>query len=264
MKFYLTFFACLFCLLPSLKSSPLIQALEDSTVIVQGPRGTGTGNLFIREGDTYVLTAAHVVEEARVVHIVPDNETHTIRVYVEFKDVVVSKYVSENGKLVGMKTVFAEIVKYSDKEQGDDIAVLKLRVNGVIHPVNTEFALDGALPPIGTMLYHFGNFHGVFTDSFSSGVYSQYNRILGTKVFDQCGVGIVSGSSGGGVFLTNGKYIGMAVRGVPQEEMLGFITPIRRLLEWAKNNNCMWVFDPRIKVNKTAVIENYLEAADIE
>ena len=61
---------------------------------------------------------------------------------------------------------------------------------------------------------------------------SQVGRVLdlgsgGGTVFDQTTVTAFPGSSGGGVFLTDGKYVGMLVRGAG--ETFNLIVPVRRM-----------------------------------
>ena len=53
------------------------------------------------------------------------------------------------------------------------------------------------------------------------------------------------GSSGGGVWTEDGKYMGMVVRG--SGETFNLIVPIRRIRAWAKRVNVEFVFDPKIK-----------------
>ena len=52
------------------------------------------------------------------------------------------------------------------------------------------------------------------------------------------------GSSGGGVYLTNGQYIGMLVRGAG--EGFNFIVPVRRMSDWAKKVKVGWALDDSI------------------
>ena len=70
-----------------------------------------------------------------------------------------------------------------------------------------------------------------------------------TKVlFDQTTVTAFPGSSGGGVFLTDGQYIGMLVRGAG--ETFNLIVPIRRMAKWAKSEKIEWAMNPEKKAPK--------------
>ena len=54
------------------------------------------------------------------------------------------------------------------------------------------------------------------------------------------------GSSGGGVYLTDGRYVGMIVRGAG--ETFNLTVPIRRMREWAKRMGVEFTLDPSLKV----------------
>lgn len=52
------------------------------------------------------------------------------------------------------------------------------------------------------------------------------------------------GSSGGGIYDTNGLYAGMLVRG--GSDNVNFYVPMRRFVKWAKRNNVPWLLDESI------------------
>ena len=65
----------------------------------------------------------------------------------------------------------------------------------------------------------------------------------GPKVlFDQTTVTAFPGSSGGGVFTTDGRYMGMLVRGAG--ETFNLIVPVRRIKKWAEKENLLWAMNP--------------------
>jgi len=75
---------------------------------------------------------------------------------------------------------------------------------------------------------------------------SQVGRVLnlGTgdgTVFDQTTVTAFPGSSGAGVFLRDGRYVGMLVRG--SGETFNLIVPVRRMRSWAKTRDIEWALD---------------------
>ena len=80
----------------------------------------------------------------------------------------------------------------------------------------------------------------------TNGILSQVGRVLNIgsgdgTVFDQTTVTAFPGSSGGGVFMKDGKYVGMLVRG--SGETFNFIVPVRRMTKWAKKRKIEWAID---------------------
>jgi hypothetical protein len=112
---------------------------------------------------------------------------------------------------------------------------------------NTDFYLDEKNTSIGEPLLHVGSLLGqAGANSMTSGIMSQVGRVLSLgsgdgTVFDQTTVTAFPGSSGGGVFLRNGKYVGMLVRG--SGETFNLIVPIRRMQKWAKTRDVEWALD---------------------
>ena len=82
----------------------------------------------------------------------------------------------------------------------------------------------------------------------TDGIYSQHGRIIASlnkKIFDQTTVAAFPGSSGGGVYLKDdGRYVGMIVRGAG--ETFNLIVPIRRMVDWAKDNDMLWALDHKV------------------
>jgi hypothetical protein len=158
----------------------------------------------------------------------------------------------DNGRRVGESVVDARVIRYSDADNGQDLALLEIRRrNFAPITTNVTFASD-EIPSLGTELYHVGSLLGQFgSNSLTKGSYSQIGRVLplGANgiVFDQVAVGAFPGSSGGGVFIQKtGEYTGMLVRGA--SEGFNLIVPVRRLREWAKTANVEWAIDPSIPV----------------
>jgi hypothetical protein len=151
---------------------------------------------------------------------------------------------------VGRLELDAEVIKYSDSEDGHDLALLRVRkLNFVTDSVT--FYLDRNIPKLGTDLWHVGSLLGQMgANSMTDGIYSQTGRLipsLNKYVFDQTTVAAFPGSSGGGVYLkSDGRYVGMIVRGAG--ETFNLIVPVRRMVAWAKKNNMMWALDANAKM----------------
>ena len=219
--------------------------------------GEGSGVIFTRkdsEGNlvNFVWTAAHVVDNLRLTKRVLVNGTY--KTIVHFKDPVIIKEIRQDGRTVGRLQMDAEVLKYSESEDGHDLALLRVRkLNFVTDSV--VFYLDKEIPPLGTDLLHVGSLLGQMgANSMTDGIYSQHGRILkqlNKRIFDQTTCTAFPGSSGGGVFLkrgvggnTNSRYVGMLVRGAG--EGFNLIVPIRRLVEYCQKNKIMWALDAKV------------------
>jgi len=234
--------------------------LQDISVTIRAEndyqKSEGSGILITRKiGDeqvTFVWTCGHVVDNLRNVRSIIIDGT-SVKV-IEFDDVQIIKELVEGGRRVGEIKMDATVIKYSDADDGEDLALLMVRAKDY-GKASTKFYLDSKEPiiPIGTQLFHVGSLLGQMgANSMTSGIISQVGRIHGKVEFDQTTVTAFPGSSGGGVYLTDGKYIGMLVRGAG--EGFNLIVPIRRMASWAKQNNLMWALDSSIKVPSIEVI----------
>ena len=227
--------------------------LQDISVTIKAGTGyggsQGSGVLFSRDGVTFVWTAAHVVDGLRHTRPLIDPETGTPRVSVEFNDAEIVQEFTQDGRRIGEMKFDARILKYSDSENGEDLALLEVRKKG-FSTKSAVFYLDDEIPKIGTKLLHVGSLLGqVGSNSLTSGIVSQIGRTLplgnSKVVFDQTTVTAFPGSSGGGVFLESDfRYMGMLVRGAG--EQFNFIVPARRLKAWAVKNKVDWAIDPSI------------------
>lgn len=238
---------------------PVSTFLQEISVTIKTDRGEGSGVIFTREIDSksgkqnvnFVWTAAHVLENIRNVRSVLDAEGKPKKI-IEFKDVQIVKKLIENGITVGELSMDAVVVKYSDAKDGEDLALLMIKKFNFVDK-SAKFYVDkgGKGLPLGTNLYHVGSLLGSGgSNSMTTGIMSQVGRMLslngGSKVlFDQTTVTAFPGSSGGGVFLTTGEYIGMLVRGAG--ETFNLIVPIRRMTDWAEEEKIQWALDPKVK-----------------
>lgn len=228
--------------------------LQNISVTIRAENGyqksEGSGVLITRKiGDkqiTFVWTAGHVIDHLRTVReAIVGGSTKKI---VEFGDVQIVKELVEGGRRVGEIKMDASVIKYSGYDEGEDLALLMVRAQDYGRD-SAKFHLDkdNSIVPIGTQLFHVGSLLGQMgANSMTSGIIAQVGRIDGKVEFDQTTVTAFPGSSGGGVFLTDGTYVGMLVRGAGQG--FNLIVPIRRMKKWATSNKVEWALDPAHKM----------------
>ncbi len=220
--------------------------LQSTSVTIDAKGGYGSGSVIIDEiGGIRVglfLTAAHVVDSLRKIkHYVSESgESETT---IEFEDAYVITDITVNGRIVGQKRVAAEVIYYSDADNGHDVAVLLSRKPPHKDQKSTKFYLGGEIPYPGTSIMHVGSFLGPpGSGSFSEGLVSKNGRIVGMNYYDQGSCTHFHGSSGGGVFNDKGEFIGMLVR--TWGPNFSLFSPIRRLHTWSKEAKMEWLFDP--------------------
>jgi hypothetical protein len=226
--------------------------LQDISVTIRAEndyqKSEGSGILITRKiGDeqvTFVWTCGHVVDNLRNVRSIIIDGT-SVKV-IEFDDVQIIKELVEGGRRVGEIKMDATVIKYSDADDGEDLALLMVRAKDY-GKASTKFYLDSKEPiiPIGTQLFHVGSLLGQMgANSMTSGIISQVGRIHGKVEFDQTTVTAFPGSSGGGVYLQDGRYVGMIVRGAG--EGFNLMVPVRRMKRWAEKHDIMWALDPSL------------------
>jgi S1-C subfamily serine protease len=248
------FFTATLCFgLTSKERREVAEHLQDISVTIRSEddyqKSEGSGVLITREIDgekiTFVWTCGHVVENLRTVRsIIEDGQPRKI---VEFDDVQIIKELVEGGRRVGEIKMDASVIKFSDADDGEDLALLMVRARDY-GKGSAKFYLnkDEPIIPIGTQLFHVGSLLGQMgANSMTSGIISQVGRIHGKVEFDQTTVTAFPGSSGGGVYLQNGEYVGMIVRGAG--EGFNLMVPVRRIERWAKKHNIMWALDPSLR-----------------
>tara|TARA_Y100001963_G_scaffold32654_1_gene45299 strand:+ start:19072 stop:19995 length:924 start_codon:yes stop_codon:yes gene_type:complete len=213
--------------------------------------GEGSGVIFTRKdskGNTvnFVWTAAHVIDNLRSTREVLVNGSK--KTLVEFKDPLIVKEIRQNGRTVGRLQMDAEVIKYSDADDGHDLALLRVRKHNFVQDT-VKFHLKDEIPSLGTDLLHVGSLLGQMgANSMTDGIYSQHGRLiksLNKYVFDQTTCTAFPGSSGGGVYLKkDAAYIGMLVRGAG--EGFNLIVPVRRMVDYAEKHKIMWALNPEI------------------
>ena len=121
--------------------------LQDISVTIRSEDGyqksEGSGVLITRNIDgekvTFVWTCGHVIDNLREVRtVIEDGNPKKI---VEFTDVQIIKELVESGRRVGEIKMDATVVKYSDPDDGEDLALLMVRARDYGKD-NTKFYLD--------------------------------------------------------------------------------------------------------------------------
>ena len=234
------------------KKRSTAEHLQDVSVTIRSEgaysAGEGSGVIFSRKDSNgnlvnFVWTAGHVIDNLRKERKILVNGKPEI--VVEFKDPMVVKEIRQNGRTVGRLQMDAEVLKYSDSEDGHDLALLRIRkFNFVTDTV--AFYLEEEIPALGTDLLHVGSLLGQMgANSMTDGIYSQHGRILkriNKRIFDQTTCTAFPGSSGGGVYLkSNAQYVGMLVRGAG--EGFNLIVPVRRMVEYCEKHKIMWALN---------------------
>lgn len=223
--------------------------------------GSGSGVLIqTSDGSVWVLTAGHVVDYSREMKKTTDPRTGAETVSYPLKPVTVSKWAHRDNVLVEIWSVQADIVRLSpDSPDGtsEDIAILRLREDtpsGAVvlkqlrqGGIGAKFYLDSKIPAIDTDVYHCGNLLGKEgINSVSRGHISMTGRQIFGTIFDQSTCSAYPGSSGGGVYLTDGRYIGMLTCGYGPA--FNFYVPIRRIHAWSKHAGVEFIFDHELPV----------------
>lgn len=234
-------------------AADVMDHLQAITVVVEANGGEGTGTLFTRrvgsETRTYVWTAAHVAAGLRQATPHVDSDTGEPRLKVTFGVAQIIQEVVEHGAKVDEVRLPAKVIRYSSIEDGHDLALLEIFKRNVAD-VSAEFHLNERIPPIGAPVIHVGNLVGEYANSTTMGIISAIGRVLvwdnkNPRVFDQTTALSAKGSSGGGIFLRNGTYIGMVQR-APERVAVNFICPVRRIRKWAEEAGVAWAMDPSV------------------
>ena len=219
--------------------------LQDISVTIHAGNAQGSGTLVTRNGVNYVWTAGHVVADQRRTRLVIDGKGGT-RTVVEFDDVQIVKELVEDGRSVGKISMDAEVIRYSSADTGEDLALLRVRKKNFVS-VSAEFYLDIKIPSISTDLVHCGSLKGQFgSNSVTTGIVSQIGRVFDGNIYDQTTCTAFPGSSGGGVFLKDGRYVGMLTRGAG--ETFNLIVPVRRLRPWAERVGVAFAVDANLPI----------------
>lgn len=224
--------------------SKVVEHLEACSVTVATGHGQGSGIIKTRNRGSETLnfcwTAAHVVDSLRKTKTVIDKNGNT-KTVVEFEDAKIIKTLVEEGRNVGKLEIFASIVRFSEEE---DLALLRVRQKNFLKD-GIQFYLDPKIPIVSTQLCHVGSLYGELgSNSFTTGVLSQQGRLIDGKVFDQTTVPAFRGSSGGGVYLEDGRLVGQILRSAG--ETFNLMCPVRRIVDWSKSAKIEWAVNDAV------------------
>ena len=247
----LVLFSSLFLTLPvaNAESTYIPEYLQSISVQIIMANSKASGVVFTRKDSTktndisFVWTAGHAFHGTN--NIVLFNMVGTNPPIVNHANI--GQRIVKDGETAGTNIVGAELIKLSHDEDGIDIALLQL-TNKFFGSNTVVFDLSEKAPRIGTPLYSVSGPFGL-EGTFSEGVISRSGLNFDGNVFDQVNVIAYPGSSGGGVFSTNGECIGL-INSVLAPQ-LGYIVPIRTIIKWAKKENLEWAINPKIEIPKT-------------
>lgn len=222
--------------------SPLINHMKDVTVLVESQTTAGTGLLINHGTNTYVLTAAHVVKPnvEKGGFLKPD-KLKSVKIFKTNFDI--------NDNLIETIEVSGDIIKYSYNDY--DLALIKIKkslsTGSVIFDLETDLK-------IGMETWNCGNYRGR-TGSYSvgKGMVSYKNRIYFDKNYVQVSNVILFGNSGGGIFLTNQKCVGIV--SLKFDEGFTLSVGIDRITKFAQEYDCLGILYPTLSINEKTKIE---------
>jgi len=141
--------------------------LQAISVTIKSGEAQGSGTIVTRKiGDdavSFIWTAGHVIDHLRVVRkVITADGGH--RVLVEFKDAEIVQEFKQEGRRVGEAKLDAKVIKFSDADYGEDLALLMVRRKNVYSlSATAKFKSDiNYVPPIGVELSHCGSLLGQF------------------------------------------------------------------------------------------------------
>ena len=229
------------------KTSDVPQYLQNISVTLRAKHGQGSGIIKTRGDVNYIWTAGHVIADNKKTREVIDPKSGSKKFVIDFDDVSVIKELYQDGRSVGRIEMLAEVIRYSDADEGDDLALLRVRKKNFVIKDSVVFNDDKNIPAVGIKLWHCGSLLGQDgSNSVTTGLLSQVGRVLFNKPFDQTSCSAFPGSSGGGIYLENGKCIGILVRGAG--ESFNLIVPLRRVRQWADKVGVMFAIDDSVPV----------------
>lgn len=252
MKYLLCFLmTCSVCFSEDLN----VDNLDAAAVTIKANGGQGSGSIILKKmmvgGEektvAFVLTAAHVISTHRSIRTeIKDGVEKKV---VEFSDPGILQEIYFKGRRVGEIKLDAKVIRYSDSEEGHDLAILMLYANDKFSNGISFVQDEDYVPPKGMPVIHIGSSNGqIGSNSFTVGNISQTGRLLdgigsgSGFVFDQTSVSSAPGSSGCMILRqSDGKLCGMLVRG--GSPTFNFIVPIRRIREWSEKAKVEFLFD---------------------
>ncbi len=231
----------------------------DASAMVEVSDGSSGSCVYFRNGSTvFAWTDAHVVEGAEHITRGVDPHTGLERPYVNYDEVRLKKDSYSDGRKSGESSHSAKIIRYSKTH---DLALLLLNdPSGVKQGV--RFARW--LPSEGRAIWHVGSMHGSMGEnSVSEGCIAKVGRLrLSYRpddfkgiIYDQVSLHSHKGCSGGGVFdKRTGDCLGLITEFMDYDRTYGlsygamFISPARRIREFAKRYSCEYAVDDSVGV----------------
>lgn len=235
----------LLLLLPGvLPADSVLPHLHRLSWLVKAPDSSGSGVMVTaKDGSHYVFTAGHLLDACVKPTRCIDLNNGSEKWSTSYPDVTVFRSEVEDGREVATHSYHARVIRHSSGERGYDLALLRLYKKGLASDV-AEFT--SAVPDCGTAIWHIGSTWGKAGENTTSkGIFSNVGR-LGKhgQIFDQVTVSFDSGSSGGGVFLEDGKCIGLVLEGnAGCVAHMAYIRPTREIQKWAKQVGVDFLFD---------------------
>lgn len=216
---------------------PIVRHLMNATVNVASNFGAGTGVIIKKENnELYVLTCSHTFafDEADGKGLKAPIETAPF-ILSPTSNPSISKIVivSMSKWIDGKKKTITKDAKIVSLDTINDLCILRVPNFEDFTTEIVEMYRENNPPPIGTEIYHVGNFMGTYSYSVSKGLIAHNSRgHMGEKY--QCDINVSFGSSGGGVFdVKSGKYIGMIVSVYPSIHGV-MVTSSKQILRWAE------------------------------
>ena len=230
---------------PSLKQEIQERLLGTSVQVIASKESAwgewvvmGSGVVFKKNGKSYVVTAAHVVEDLKQVISDIDEGEGKEKKKILWRDAWILIERIKEGRKTGELRLLAK-VKFATKteeEGGDDVAVLEV-YEGDLLPYSAVPLPRGEKVWVGQECWHVGSLYGAFVNSVSKGIIASVGRLIHDKPFHQTSTTAAPGSSGGGVFVVGDDghlyYAGMLTRGTGQT--INFVVPIERMREALKD-----------------------------
>jgi S1-C subfamily serine protease len=193
-----------------------VKEISGVSVTIKYAGGTGSGVIQKIGNDVYVWTANHVLTS-------PIPFPWPVEVVYD---------VHHKGRHTAIQYFRAEIFARSEEY---DLAILKLKHNHYFR-YGAELYKDDEIPEVGQDIW------GVFaplgeenSQTVVRGTISQTDRLFKGRSIDQIDCSINRGCSGGGVFLNDGRLIGIAV--MMRDNNIGLMVPVRVMREWAKTTD---------------------------
>ena len=206
---------------------------EISVTTITNSGHSGSAVIITREiGDkkiNFAISSAHVYEPIMQTIIVEDDALKEITIFpkikaLQFKDDLDEPIVTDAYILL--------------IEAEKDLCLLVL--DDIVTEESVRFSTERS--KVFDEIYHMGSLAGLDgQDSLSTGIISFISRKLENLEVDQTTVPVGKGSSGGGMFVSDGKCIGITIA------MAGcstsFMVPSEHVIDWLETSEFSWLLD---------------------